>query len=307
LYGGEIEYEGNIELDYKEFRYQDPSLDTLYQKTISSELRLKKQFDNHTFVTKFKALKDKDDKDRKYHRIDEGYYKYKADNYSLQIGKSIRYWGVLEYHNLTDIYNKHDKYDDDQMGRENLTYNYIFLKDDTISLIISKDKTQDNDNSAHLKYSGRSDIWQTNQNFSYILSSVDKSFLMFHKIIYGDMIYKIEYLYKQKTKKYQTGTGIEYLFHNIYKTYDLSLMTEYYKSDEQDISYQKNLFIGTKLKLNNTYSSEISTGIIKDYIKDEYSKTVEIQSKFYKAFKTKISYFKNDDLSIVNLELSYHF
>ena len=306
-----IDYKGNIGLDYKNFNYDIPNVANKTQKTFLSQIELKKLFDNSEVFLKLEALKDFDDDNRKYSKINEAYFKYESDNYDLKIGKDIKYWGALELHNLTDIYNEkntqNDLFDESKkLGTKAITYNFFLQNEDSISLIISEDKNENNNISSYIKYSGsRDDI--ASRDFSYILNSKDEKFLMFHTLIVEDSIYKLEYLYKNKTKNYQLGLGIEHTLYGLINKKDLSLMFEYYKSNEIINSYKNKIFLGSRLTFNDVSSSDLTIGLIKDKAKDEYSKSIEYNTRVYDKFKTKLSYLKNDSLAIFGINIAYHF
>ena len=307
----DIDYKGSMGLDYKKFNYDIPFVDDKTQKTFLGQIELKKLFDNSEVFLKVEALKDFDDENRKYSKVNEVFFKYESDNYDLKIGKDIKYWGALELHNLTDIYNEkntqNDMFDESsKLGTKAITYNYYLQNEDSISLIISEDKNEKNNISSYIKYSGsRDDI--ASRDFAYILNSKDEKFLMFHTLIVNDSIYKLEYLYKNKTKKYQAGIGIEHTLYGLINKKDLSLLLEYYKSNETINSYKNKIFLASRLTFNDVSSSDLTIGLIKDNTLDEYSKSVEYNTRLYDKFKIKLSYLKNDSLAIFGINIAYHF
>jgi len=311
LIASELEYKGNIGIDIKKYNYNISFLKQKTQKTIEANIELKKTYEEVVLFTKIESIKDIDKSTRKYLKLNEFYLKYEADNYDIKIGRDIKYWGAMELYNITDIYNKkntqyneNDK--DAKLGTDGFTYNYYLQNEDSISVIISKNKDAKNNISSFLKYSGsRDDI--ASRDFSYILSSFDESFLMFHTLIIKDSIYKVEYLYLNKTKTYKTAIGIEHTLYGINDKKDLSIMLEYYKSNNKNTIYQNNIFLGSRLTFNDTKSSDLTIGLIKDNSKDEYSKSIEFNTRIYDEFKTKLSYISNENVSIYNINIAYHF
>ena len=316
LNASDIQYKGNIGLDYKKFDYSIPFVKNKEQKALMGEIELKKEYDDTILFTKIEALKDKDDKERSYIKTNELYIKYESDNYDLKVGKDIKYWGALELHNITDIYNKkntkNNEFDKNKkLGRIGISYNYYMENEDSISLIIAKDKILDDDETDHnissfIKYSGsRDDI--ASRDFTYIISSVDEKLMMYDTLIVKDTIFKLEYIYSNKIKKYQSGTGLEHTLYGITGKKDLSLMFEYYRSDDKKAKYENNIFVATRLSFNNSKDTSITLAIIKDKIKDEYSKTFELKSRIYDNYKINLSYMKNDSLTVYTINTAYYF
>jgi len=65
----DIDYKGNIQADYKKFNYNIPFVKDKNQKTILAQIELEKTVDNSIYFLKFEALKDIDQKDRKYNKL----------------------------------------------------------------------------------------------------------------------------------------------------------------------------------------------------------------------------------------------
>ena len=314
----DIEYKGNIGIDYKKFDYSTPYAKDKNQKTILGEVELTKSYEDIILFSKIEALDEVDKNDgnsRDYIKLNEFYIKYESDNYDIKVGRDIKYWGALELYNITDIYNekntKNDPYDKDKkFGRDGVTYNYYFENEDSLSFIVSKNKNAKYDTSSYIKYSGsRDDI--ASRDFTYILSSLDEKFMMYHTIIIEDTIYKVEYLYSNKTEKYQGGVGLEHTLYSIFDKKDLGLMVEYYKSNaksnDTNRQYTKNIFVGSRLTFNNINSTEMVFGVIKDDTKKEYSKSIELNSRFYDDYKIKLGYLKNDSLAVYSINIAYYF
>ncbi len=76
---------------------------------------------------------------RSYIRLDELYAKYSAQNYEVQLGRSIRFWGALEAYNIVDTFNARDYRNGlsqkDKIGAENIAYSY-FTDSGTLSFIV---------------------------------------------------------------------------------------------------------------------------------------------------------------------------
>jgi hypothetical protein len=311
IYAQNLDYKAIVGIDYKKFDYKNPLINNKNQKTLESEIEIKKDFDSSMAFIKIETLKDLDELNRKYLKLNEVYYKYEDDNYDLIIGKDIKYWGALELNNLSDIYNKKNTQNDPfdkkkKLGKEGFTYTYYNENEDSLSLILSKDKDAKNDIASYIKYSGsRDDIAQ--RDFSYILSSKNEKFIMYHTLINGNTIYKFEYLYSNQTNNYESGLGFEHTLYNLFDKKDFGLMMEYYKSNNQNIQYQKSLFVGTRLTFNNTSDSDIIAGIINDNNKNETAYSFEYNTRWADKFKTKLSYIKNDSLDLLGINISYYF
>jgi len=312
----DIQLKDTIEIEYKKFDYSIPMASDVEQKSILWETEIKKEYENTILFSKIESLLHKDNHDRNYFKIHELYIKYEGDNYDLIVGKDIKYWGAMELHNITDDYNKKniikDAFDESKkLGRIGISYNYYFENEDSISLIVAKDKMINDDETDHnasgyIKFSGsRDDL--VSRDFSYILSSENEKFMMFHTVIVKDTIYKIEYLYSNKIKRYESAIGLEHTLYSVIGKKDLSLMIEYYKSNDEKSKYENSIFVGSQFSFNNSNDTTATVGVIKDKIKDEYSKTIEFKSRIYDDFKIKLSYLKNDSLTVYSVNTAYYF
>jgi hypothetical protein len=306
-----IEYKGDISLVYKKFDYSIHYVKNKEQKTILVNVELKKNFDDMVLFGRFESLADEKDNNRKYNKLNELYFKYESDDYEVKIGRDIKYWGALELYNITDIYNANnsinDKFDKNKkLGTIGFTYNYFLQNEDEITFIISEDIKDKSKNKTYIKYSGsRDDI--ASRDFTYIYNFEDEMFLLYHTVVVEDTIYKLEYIYENINTTYHIGAGIEQTFYKVYDKQDISLMVEYYKSDNINTTYQNNIFVGTRYTFNDTANSDITIGIIKNNSTNEYSKSVELKSRLYDKFNTKLSYISNDILSIYSINIGYYF
>lgn len=307
----DIEYKGYIGIDYKQLKYKHPMAKDKKQKTLEAKIELTKYIEDNKLYLKIEAINDFDEDNRRYFKINELYYKIQNENYDLIIGKDIKYWGALELNNLSDVYNKknikNDPFDKaKKLGTKAISFTYYAENEDELSLIVSHDEVVSNEISTFIKYSGsRDDVSQ--RDFTYILNSKDKKFITFHTLIHKDTIYKFEYLYSNKNKTYQTGIGFEHTLYSLIEKKDLGIMLEYYKSNNANIRYKRDIFAGTRLTFNDTSSSDIAAGIIKNNIKNEWSYSLEYNTRINNLFTTKLSYLKNDNLKLYAINLAYHF
>ncbi len=196
LFGGELEYKGNIG-----FETQYLSHDMKYKRDKSSALRLeselKKEFGDSEIAINIKAIYDKDDKNRRYIDFNDLYYRYNFEDSDILIGRNTRFWGALEFYNIIDVFNSKDFLDDpfdydSKLGAWNIAYT-SYLDNAEISVILKlhedKQRMQDmksvnnffplpyNDNlitqksknrpTIFLKYSGSGDETQIDYGFIY--------------------------------------------------------------------------------------------------------------------------------------------
>jgi len=63
---------------------------------------------------------------------------------------------------------------------------------------------------------------------------------------------------------YNLGLGAEYTIEQIYQNHNLGFITEYYKSDYKNTSFDNDIFLALRYSLNDKDSSEFLGGVIKD-------------------------------------------
>lgn len=84
-------------------------------------------------------LQTQDETKRSFTRLDELYLRYDAGDFTLQIGKSIKFWGALELRNIVDVFNpnelRNDVFNTDRLGVWNASYSY-YTDSGEISLIV---------------------------------------------------------------------------------------------------------------------------------------------------------------------------
>ena len=303
IYADEVEIKGNIGVEYKKQNFSNSFIKDIESKSINTQLELTKYYEDIKVFTKIEALNDKDDKNRKYLKLNEIYIKYEAEDHEISVGKDIRFWGSLELYNLTDIYNKkntlNDPYDKDKkLGAKNITLNKYFENEDELSITIANE-TYDK----YIKYSGSRD----EVDFSFVVQNDDK-FFTYNTMVKDDTLYKLEYLYNFKNSNYyEFGSGIEHTLYGIVDKKDLGLIVEYYKSDNKILQNQDDIFAGVRVTFNDIDSSDIVAGTIKDLDTNNYSYSFEYNTRFFDKFKTKISYMKNDSFDIVGFSVGYYF
>jgi hypothetical protein len=257
LIAGDFEYKGNISLLYDKF-YDIPSSKRDDNKAVTLELELKKDFESGIGYIKTKALKDSSDKKRKELLLNEIYYKHIFENSELLLGKNIRFWGSLELHNLTDVFNAKDLLsdpldEDEKLGNYNIAYQYFFEESGSIELIAKlreeKQKYQDE------KSVFNSFIFPYNKNFQT------------QKSKHRPTIYL----------KYNDSIGEDFQ-----SDYSFVLLNGYDEnrdfiiSNNETIQYlyevNKLMFFTTTVKDDTIYKLEYQYSDIKDYAKDNYYK-----------------------------------
>jgi hypothetical protein len=148
----DLEYKGNISLEAK---YLDHDIKNKRDNSIAlrGEFELKKEFGDGQFVISSKAIYDKDDSNRRYADLSDFYYKHNFEDSDLLVGKSTRFWGALEFYNITDVFNSKDFLDDpfdydSKLGAWNAAYTK-YLDNGELSLIVKvheqKQKMQEMD------------------------------------------------------------------------------------------------------------------------------------------------------------------
>ncbi len=303
LIADDLEIKGDIGLEYKKTFYSIP-VPNITSKSLNGQLELQKQFQDYIAFIKVEVLEDKDDESRSYTKLNEAYIKYEGEDYEIKVGKSIKFWGALELHNLTDIYNEknilNDPYDKDKkLGETSISYTKYFENEDEVSLIIGDDD--------YIKYSGSSDD-VVSRDFGYILTNSDNKFLTYHTAVIDYTMIKAEFSYLFKDDNYyELGIGVEHTLYGIFMKKDLGIICEYYKSDNEFINYNNDLFIGFRVSFNDIQSSDIITGVIQDIDSTKNSYSFEYNTRIFDKFKTKINYMKNDTFYIVGFNIGYYF
>ena len=312
LYSSDIEYKGDISYEYKKYDYKhNIHLDDKTQHSTEVNLELKKYFENKEVFLKLEALRDSENKNRDYNKINEFYFKQEFDNFDIKIGKDIKYWGSLEVHNLSDIYNNkniiNNEFDKDKkLGTNGFTFTYFMKNDDSFSVVLSEDESEVNTLDVFVSYSGsRDDI--ASRDFSYILTNKNDQFITYHTLIQGDNIYKIEYKYSIKNKKYQSGLGLEHTIYSLIDKKDLGIIFEYYNSNNKILLFQDDIFLGSRFNFNDSMDSELLAGIIYDNNDKSQSQSVQYKRRLFGNVKTKISYNKSKSANIFLAKLFYNF
>jgi hypothetical protein len=192
----DIEYKGNIGI---EAQYLNHDMDNKRDNALALKLEaeVKKEVGDGEIVAKVKAIFDKDDQNRRYLDFNDLYYKHNFDDGDLLIGRNTRFWGALEFYNISDVFNTKDFLDDPfdydaKLGSWNIAYTR-YLENSEVSLIVKfseedqqmqdmesvnnffnlpyeeKLRFNDGDNrpSIFLKYSGSSDEVQVDYGLIY--------------------------------------------------------------------------------------------------------------------------------------------
>jgi len=147
IVAGDFEYKGNIgfEAQYLQHDIPDKRDNALALKL---EAELKKEVGDGSFVAKVKGFFDKDDHNRRYIDFSDLYYKYDFEDSDILIGRNIRFWGALEFYNITDVFNSKDLLDDpfdydSKLGAWNVAYTK-YLDNSEVSLIIKLHQERQN-------------------------------------------------------------------------------------------------------------------------------------------------------------------
>ncbi len=150
MIAGELEFKGNIGLEAQYLKHdiankRDNAL------ALRVEVEVKKEVGDGVFVMKMKRIMDKDDHERRYMDFSDLYYQYNFENADILIGRNTRFWGALEFYNLTDVFNTKDFLDDpfdydSKLGAWNVAYTH-YLRSGEVSLIVKlheeRQKVQD--------------------------------------------------------------------------------------------------------------------------------------------------------------------
>ena len=303
VFAQDVDIKGNVGVEYKKYDYKMP-IPNKYAKSLNSELELESEYENYIGYLKVEALEDEDEQSRDYIKINEVYIKAEFDDIELKAGKYIKFWGALELHNLTDIYNKkntqRDPYDKDKkLGEESLTVSKYLENEDEISVIVGEEK--------YFKFSGSRDDFAS-RDFSFLVSSKDDKFLTYHSAVVEDTIYKVEASYTTKVKNYyEVGAGIEHTLYQVFDKKDLGILLEYYKSDKKTLAYQDDIFAGVRVTFNDKDDSDIVAGVIEDKESSKSSVSFEYNTRVNDKFKVQVTYLKNTAFKVVGLNIRYYF
>lgn len=136
---------GNIDLTSQ---YYPVPLEGKHSTNITTAMTMETDYKKDALQVKSKLFIQQDFNDyidalegteRTFARIDEFYATYDFENSQILTGKNIRFWGVLEVRNITDVFNinelRADPFYKDKLGSYNLTYTY-FTDNGEISTIV---------------------------------------------------------------------------------------------------------------------------------------------------------------------------
>ncbi|HIP60611.1 MAG TPA: hypothetical protein EYH01_09315 [Campylobacterales bacterium] len=152
MVAGEFERKGNIGF---EVQYLGHDIDNKRDNALALrfEMEVKKEVGDGVFVAYVKKVFDKDDKERRYIDFNDLYYQHNFEDSDILIGRNTRFWGALEFYNLTDVFNTKDFLDDpfdydSKLGSWNIAYTK-YLDNSEISLIVKlheeKQRIQDSE------------------------------------------------------------------------------------------------------------------------------------------------------------------
>ncbi len=138
MIAGELDYKGNIS-----FETQKLSTDNDEKRDHAEALRIESEFKKEIGIgqmaIKIKGIYDANDHNRRYIDFNDLYYQLNFENSDLLIGRNTRFWGALEFFNLTDVFNTKDFLDDpfdydSKLGAWNIAYTY-YLESGEFSII----------------------------------------------------------------------------------------------------------------------------------------------------------------------------
>ena len=139
MMSGDLEYKGNIGI---ETQYLNHDIDHKRDNALALRLEaeLKKEIGDGVVVAKIKGILDKDDKERRYVDLNDLYYQYNFEDSDILIGRNTRFWGALEFYNITDVFNTKDFLDDpfdydSKLGSWNIAYTK-YLDNSELSCIV---------------------------------------------------------------------------------------------------------------------------------------------------------------------------
>jgi hypothetical protein len=311
LEASNISYKGNIGVEYEKIDYKYPLAKDKTNKGLNGKLELEDNFDSYRGFIALEFLEDSSNDNRDYTKVNEFYIEGEYANYLIKLGRDVRFWGALELHNISDIYNiKNDKYQfdkDKKVGTDGISMSYYFDNEDELTLIYAK---KDDISNQFIKYSATRDILDgLDLSFIYNKNSDAKSYLTYNTLLNNDTLYKLEYSHSEINNKkyYQNGVGIEHTLYGIRNGKDLGVLVEYYKSDDVTKTYQDDMFLGSRITFNDVDSSDILVGVIQDRDDKKKSYSFEYNTRFLDSVKTTVKYMKNDNLKVTTLYLNYHF
>ena len=152
MIAGELEYKGNIGFEAQYLHHDiDKKRDNALALRLEAEA--KQEVGDGVFVAKIKGILDKDDDERRYVDFNDLYYQYNFEDSDVLVGRNTRFWGALEFYNLTDVFNAKDFLDDpfdykSKLGAWNIAYTK-YLDDAEISFIVKlyeeRQKIQDSE------------------------------------------------------------------------------------------------------------------------------------------------------------------
>ena len=140
----DVVIQGNINMQFQKYLTR-PDGKHSNNYTASAELEAAYNKDDFKAFAQFRAQQDyydlrggSDHNDRSYLRINELYAQYDFEDSQILFGKSVRFWGALEVHNLTDGFNirdfRSDPTENDKVGSWNAAYT-LFTDTGEISIM----------------------------------------------------------------------------------------------------------------------------------------------------------------------------
>ncbi|MDF1875159.1 hypothetical protein JHD48_05380 [Sulfurimonas sp. SAG-AH-194-I05] len=141
----DVEISGHVDFNAQAYVLTDSSK---YKNAFTAKQTLALEYTNEnvTLFTKVYAQEayhdffgQKDETQRSFVRLDELYVTIENDESTIEIGKSIKFWGSLELRNIVDVFNPNDLRNDmfvnDKLGVWNVSYAY-YTENGEIALIL---------------------------------------------------------------------------------------------------------------------------------------------------------------------------
>ena len=262
----ELEIRGHLDLDIQAYltRAEKKNASSLTAKQ-TLEFRYTKN-DLSIFVKLYAQeayadfLETEDKTSRTFARLDELYLRYELENATMQIGKSIKFWGALELENIVDVFNPNELRDDlfktNALGVWNTSYSYYTDRGELSVIIKLEEPKQKMADFAYVYYlfaqnASYDDALQTSKNINtpslYLLysGSTDTEYGIDFAFIYEHGYDSQRYFFKQR------GASTSY--------------RQYAYEVDKFMTYNTLVVGSTLLKLEALYAMVDDSELISDY------------------------------------------
>jgi len=245
-----VEYKSDVSV--KDLHYSDFSS----ERVVQGDMELK--FENDMFITDLTIdyLYSSRYKDRRYLSLNEFYFTKEYEDYSLSIGKTIKYWGELEGFNIADVYNQKN-YLLDPFGKSqkigSLGLNILrYFDDDTLEFGV---KFYEED----LEYSSSAPYYPLSLDYDSELKLSKERYTPTIYMIYGfntdeslDSESKIILFHGYDNKRYFTPKNLTTLFQYAYRVNKFIFLSH--------VVFKEMIF-----KCESSYTDVISDKSLSDY------------------------------------------